>query len=97
MIPFPLSSRVLAVSVSTTVLPGSNWRFGGYLKQSIQLGLPTSVNAYFSSRRLILNQVKLIVFSNIATSYTLSFIPPRWFKTATITIWKYTGADIVNL
>lgn len=87
---------ILAVSVSTIVPDGSRWRFAGHLIQKVSTGIVFggSQDASFNKRyALFLDKLNLIVVPKISTNYSVSVQVPRWFPSAYITIWQYTGVD----
>ncbi|QLE55668.1 hypothetical protein [Nostoc sp. TCL26-01] len=96
VVPFVVDKFILAISVDTDVPTDSIWRFAGYINQRISTGLvvgggqdATTVNG----RPLFLDQVNLILFQKISTSYAVSIKVPRWFPRASVNIWEYTGVD----
>lgn len=95
-IPVLLDVFVLAVRISTVVPSGRNWKFAGYLRQSVSTGLSVfeSQDASFTSRRpLFLDKINLILYSKISTNYSISIKVPDWFENAGVAVWKYTGID----
>ncbi|MBH8575454.1 hypothetical protein I8752_21065 [Nostocaceae cyanobacterium CENA369] len=96
VVPFVLDKFILAVSVETDVPADSVWRFAGYINQKISTGLviggvhdATTVRG----RPLLLDQINLIIFQKISTSYAVSIKVPRWFPRASVNVWEYTGVD----
>lgn len=87
---------VLAVRVSTIVPEGRNWKFAGYIKQSVSTGLSAFDNqdASFTTRRpLFLDKINLVVYPKISTNYSISIKVPDWFENAGVAVWRYTGID----
>ncbi|WP_414579192.1 hypothetical protein [Anabaena sp. CCY 9402-a] len=96
VIPFLLDKFILAVSITTDVPSSSTWRFAGYINQKISAGLVVGGNqdvTSVKSQPLFLDQINLIFFNKISTSYGVSVKVPRWFPRAVVTIWEYTGVD----
>jgi hypothetical protein len=96
VVPVVLDKFILAVSVVTDVPAESEWRFAGYINQKINTGLvigggqdATSING----RSLFLDRINLIFFQKISTSYAVSVRVPKWFPSAGVNIWQYTGVD----
>lgn len=95
-VPFVLERFILAVSVATTIPQDAEWRFAGRIYQKLQTGLVVGggFNAVTSrSQPLFLDQVNLVLFYKISTSYVASIRVPKWFVDATINVWQYTGVD----
>ncbi|BAZ66268.1 hypothetical protein ACE1AT_13930 [Pelatocladus sp. BLCC-F211] len=96
VVPVVLDKFILAVSVDTDVPTDSVWRFAGYINQKISTGIvigggqdATTVRG----RPLFLDQINLIFFQKISTSYAVSVKVPKWFTRAQVTIWEYIGVD----
>jgi hypothetical protein len=82
--------------VDTEEPEGKRWRFAGTISQKVSAGFlvgggvdTTSV----STRPLLLNQINLIIFEKVLSSYAVAVTVPPWFFDATVTIWQYTGVD----
>jgi hypothetical protein len=96
VVPFVLDKFILAVRVQTDVPADSIWRFAGYINQKISTGLVVggSLDATtVKGRPLFLDQINLILFEKISTSYAVVVKVPRWFPRASVTVWEYTGVD----
>ncbi|MBH8563779.1 hypothetical protein I8748_16535 [Nostoc sp. CENA67] len=96
VIPLLLDKFILAVSVETDVPSESNWRFAGYVNQKISTGIVLGGNqdaTTVKGKPLFLNQINLIFFDKISTSYAASVKVPKWFPRAAVTVWEYTGVD----
>ncbi len=96
VVPILLDKFILAVSVETDVPSGSIWRFAGYINQKISTGLVVGGNqdaTTVKGQPLFLDQINLILFNRISTSYGVSVKVPRWFTRAAVTVWQYTGVD----
>jgi len=94
--PFVLDKFILAVSVDTDVPQESIWRFAGYINQRINTGLVVGGNQDATTVRgqpLFLDQINLIFFNKISTTYAVSIKVPRWFTRAAVNVWEYTGID----
>jgi hypothetical protein len=95
-IPVILESHVVAIHIDTAVPEGRSWNFAGFLFQRYQLGLvlggiPDADT--ITTRKLSLGRIQLVVFPKIAPTYSLAVKFPKWFKSASITVWQYTGPD----
>ncbi len=96
VVPFLLDNFILAVSVDTDVPTDSVWRFAGYINQKISAGLVVGGGQDATTvrgRPLFLDQINLILFNKISTSYGVSIKVPKWFTRASVTVWEYTGVD----
>ncbi|MTJ50907.1 hypothetical protein [Dolichospermum sp. UHCC 0259] len=95
-IPFLLDSFVFAISVSTAVPEAADWRFAGWANQKMSTGIvlggsqDATVN---KSQALFLDQVNLVMFPKISTDFSLGVTLPKWFRSAQIIVWRYTGVD----
>ncbi len=95
-VPFVLDKFILAVSVDTDVPSGSTWRFAGYINQKISTGLVVGGSqdaTTVKGQPLFLDQINLILFNKISTSYGVSVKVPKWFTRASVIVWEYTGVD----
>lgn len=96
LVPFVLDKFILAVSVDTDVPSGSIWRFAGYINQKISTGLVVGGSqdaTTVKGQPLFLDQINLILFNKISTSYGVSVKVPKWFTRAAVNVWEYTGVD----
>ncbi|MCF2146977.1 hypothetical protein IQ276_011050 [Desmonostoc muscorum LEGE 12446] len=96
LVPIVLDKFILAVSVDTDVPSGSIWRFAGYINQKISTGLVIGGGqdaTTVKGQPLFLDQINLILFNKISTSYGVSVKVPKWFTRAAVTVWEYTGTD----
>ncbi|MDZ8083956.1 MAG: hypothetical protein RMX35_33455 [Nostoc sp. DcaGUA01] len=96
LVPFVLDKFILAVSVDTDVPSDSIWRFAGYINQKITTGLVVGGSqdaTTVKGQPLFLDQINLILFNKISTSYGVSVKVPKWFTRAAVNVWEYTGVD----
>lgn len=96
VVPFLLDKFILAVSVDTDVPADSIWRFAGYINQKISTGLVVGGSQEATTVKdqpLFLNQINLILFEKISTSYAVGIKVPKWFPRASVTVWEYIGVD----
>jgi hypothetical protein len=96
VVPFLVDKFILAVSVNTDVPSGRKWHFAGYVNQKISTGLVVGGGqdaVTVRGRPLFLDQINLILFQKISTSYGVSIRVPKWFTRAGVTVWEYTGVD----
>ena len=96
VVPLLLETFILAVSVTTNVPENSSWRFAGYCNQKISTGLVVGGGqdaTTVKGQPLFLEQINLILFNKISTSYSISVKVPKWFTSAQLIIWQYTGTD----
>jgi hypothetical protein len=87
---------VLAVSVSTNVPEGRDWRFAGNLRQQISTGIVFggSQDATFSKRyALFLDKINLLLLQPLSVDYSIFIKVPDWFEDASVIVWRYTGTD----
>ncbi len=74
-IPLIIDSRIIAVlAESTSAKP--TWHFAGFLFQKVHLGI--TVGGGFDSdatqaRKIYLNRISLLIFRNLAPTYSLNF------------------------
>lgn len=93
-------SHILAVRASTeNAKPG--WKYGGKLRQKIQIGSGGAVSALpnVTAQRvdLDLNDWTLAIFPKFYSEYQLVYVPPRWFKDVTLKVYQYVGPQSSNL
>lgn len=96
VVPFQFDAHVLAVYVNTNVPEGKDWNFAGYLFQKFLLGITVGgvpEADTLSVRTLSLDEVKLVIYPKITTTYSITIRVPKWFKDASIQVWEYTGPD----
>ncbi|MEH2066977.1 MAG: hypothetical protein V7K47_02195 [Nostoc sp.] len=96
IVPFVLDTFILAVNVETDVPANSIWRFAGNCNQKISTGLVVGGGQDATTVKgcpLFLNQLNLIFFEKISTNYSVSIKVPKWFTSAQLIIWQYTGTD----
>ena len=93
VLPITFDKNILAVHVSSSTAKPS-WRFAGYASQKIRTGLLVGgAHESLSARRsLWLNEITLLFFDQLASTYTLSINPPKWFRDINIYTWQYTGS-----
>ncbi|MDZ7960559.1 MAG: hypothetical protein RMY34_22205 [Aulosira sp. DedQUE10] len=87
---------VLAVSVSTNVPDGRNWKFAGNLRQQVSTGIVFggSQDASFNRRyALFLDKINLLLLQPLSVDYSIFIKVPDWFEDASIIVWRYTGTD----
>lgn len=96
-IPILLDKPCIAVRIDS-VSAKPTWRFAGDLYQDIRVGILVGgqADAIATSRRAWLNQICLFMLPLWATTYQLSYLPPKWFQDVQITVWEYTGTDPTN-
>lgn len=95
-IPLLFESFILAVSITTSIPQGSVWEFGGRIYQRISTGLVLGGSqdaARVISKAIYLNQITLLIFEKISSTYSLAYSPPSWFESVGLRIWTYTGGD----
>lgn len=93
-IPILLDKSVVAVRVDSVSAPPT-WRFAGDIFQEIRVGIMVGgqPDAIATRRRVWLKQVALFFLPELSTSYALSFLPPKWFRDVTLTLWQFTGTN----
>ncbi|BAY08620.1 hypothetical protein [Calothrix sp. NIES-2098] len=87
---------VLAVSVSTNVPEGREWKFAGNLRQQVSTGIVFggSQDASFNRRyALFLDKINLLLLQPISVDYSIFIKVPDWFEDAHVIVWRYTGTD----
>lgn len=93
--PIVFDKPIIAVSVVTTVPVGKIWKYAGYLRRSLTIGLGSSFTGKPES--LFLGKFNLIVFDDLNINYFVSIQVPKWFISANIAIYQYEGADTTTL
>jgi len=94
-LPIQLTSQLIFIQVSTSN-QRDTWHLAGWVNQAVNLNLlGTNSNTFAFSQRLLLGG-NLILFPQAFSSYSLIFSFPNWFATTFISIWEYTGNDIVD-
>lgn len=91
-VPITFDKNVLAVyAASATAKP--NWSFAGYASQRIRTGLIVggSHDSVAARKSIWLNEINLLFFDQLASSYSLSIKPAKWLHDISINIWQYTG------
>ncbi|HLO85495.1 MAG TPA: hypothetical protein VK203_10905 [Nostocaceae cyanobacterium] len=96
VLPVLFETHVIAAYIDTDVPEGREWDYAGKLYQRYQLGLtiggvPEADN--IAVRAMQLNRIKLVVFPKLTPNYAVAFKFPKWFRTASLTVWQYTGPD----
>lgn len=96
-IPVLLDKPTIAVRVDSVSAPPT-WRFAGDIFQEISLGIVVGgqPDAIASRRRVWLNQVCLFFLPSVSSTYALTYLPPKWFKNVTISVWEYIGTNPVS-
>lgn len=87
---------VLAVSVSTNVPEGRNWKFAGNLRQQVSTGIVLGglQDASFNRKyALFLDKINLLLLTPISVDYSIFIKVPDWFEDAHVIVWRYTGTD----
>jgi hypothetical protein len=94
-LPIQLTSQLIFIQVST-VNQKETWHLAGWVNQVVNLNLlGINSNTFAFSQRLLLGG-NLILFPQTFSSYSLTFSFPNWFATTVISIWEYTGDDVVD-
>nr|MDZ8058390.1 hypothetical protein [Nostoc sp. EkiNYC01] len=94
-IPVVFDKPIIAVSVNTTVPVGKIWKYAGYLRRSLTIGLGATFVGEPES--LFLGKFNLIVFNDLNINYFLSLQVPKWFIDANVAIYQYEGTDSTAL
>jgi hypothetical protein len=91
-IPILLDNPTIAIRVDS-VSAKPTWRFAGDIFQEISVGILVGgqPDAIATRRRAWLNQICLFMLPLWATTYALTYLPPKWFRDVTISVWEYTG------
>lgn len=91
-VPILLDKRVVAIRIDS-VSAKPTWRFAGDLYQEIRIGILVGgqPDAIATRRRAWLNQFCLFVLPLWASTYQLSYQPPKWFRDVTLNVWQFTG------
>ncbi|MTJ11495.1 hypothetical protein FJR11_02560 [Anabaena sp. UHCC 0187] len=89
--PVILDKPIISVQISTSVPVGKIWDYAGKLSRVIQTGIGDSFSE--EKKALFLGKRNLILFSQVQSDYTISYLPPKWFKDVTIGVYQYDGAD----
>jgi len=94
-VPVILDKFILAVRITTSVPPKSDWNFAGKVKQKLFTGITIDGQdaTRVKTQPLFLNQLNLVMFEKISASYSISIKVPKWFTNAVVSIWQYTGVD----
>ncbi|RCJ34600.1 hypothetical protein A6769_21980 [Nostoc punctiforme NIES-2108] len=90
-IPIVFDKPIIAVAVNTSVPIGKIWKYAGYLRRSLTIGLGASFLGEPES--LFLGKFNLIIFDDLNLNYFLSIQVPKWFINANIAIYQYEGTD----
>lgn len=90
-IPIVFDKPIIAVAVNTSVPIGKIWKYAGYLRRSLTIGLGASFLGEPES--LFLGKFNLIIFDDLNLNYFLSIQVPQWFINANIAIYQYEGTD----
>ena len=91
--PIILHKPVLAVS-ATNPLGKPEWFSAGFLIQKIRSPLIVGggLSTYTTSKRVVLNLLQLVYFSEIkAADYAIVFRPRWWHKQIQLSVWEYQG------
>ena len=94
-IPIRLDKHVIAVVVHSRTAK-STWHFAGFLGQKIFSGQVVSGapdTFAVTKRKLWLDQITLLVFPRLTSTYSIFYEVPYWFDEVDFTIWKYIGPD----
>jgi|SRR6476646_1300426 len=95
-VPFLLDKYVYAILIGTTKPAGAKWKFGGYVKQSIHIGISNGggQDAATNTRQpLFLFHNNVVFFPAITAEFSMSIIVPDWFTDVDLNIWEYIGED----
>ena len=95
VVPVIFDKPIIAVSVITTVPIGRIWKYAGYLRRSLTIGLGSSFTG--EPKNLFLGKFNLIVFDDLNINYFVAIQVPKWFISANIAIYQYEGVDTTTL
>ncbi|MDZ8240576.1 MAG: hypothetical protein RMZ69_26070 [Nostoc sp. ChiQUE01a] len=94
-VPVVFDKPIIAISINTTIPIGKIWKYAGYLRRSLTIGLGATFVG--EPEQLFLGKFNLIVFDDLNINYSVSLQVPKWFISATIAIYQYEGIDTTTL
>lgn len=84
-------ARFIAVSIVVNS-SFSNWRNGGNLYQTFNLGINPNFRAIYKAINLLINKTTIVEIPLLSTtSYRLVYEPPTWFLDVRVRVWEYIG------
>lgn len=92
-VPILLESSIIAVKCLVKK-PGLRWVTAGWISQKIKIGIGTGVtpNTYTEkNQRLIINNLTVVFFPQIVTSYGVIISVPYWLRDLKFALYEYTG------
>ncbi|MBE9202137.1 MULTISPECIES: hypothetical protein [unclassified Nodularia (in: cyanobacteria)] len=95
IVPTIFDRPIILALVTTTVPVGKIWRYAGQCSQIASTGLGDSFVG--NKKPLFLSKGNLLIFDEVSTDYTVTFLPPPWFINFGINLYQYDGADTSNL
>lgn len=97
-VPLQFESPTLAIYVNTTNAK-LTWKGGGYASANVVTGILKGGDATseIARRFLALNDVTICRFPSLASTYSLRFFPPYWFKTYSVEVFEYIGPGLSDI
>ena len=87
-----MESTIIAVYCESSSAEPS-WKYGGRVFQKIFTGLTVggSAESRVGTAKIWLNEIEVIFFQKVTSTYRLVFNIPYWIRNITVSVYEYTG------